>query len=442
MNYYALQKNNPWINSSQELINARIFVLQQKIFQASQSCKKQDMYKWQNILLNSKELRIEAVNTMCKLLRQEYIKHNSKQYFISDKLRFFLFKNLFNYYAKNSAVKNLLNRINQYLIYACLKPEWEAKTEPVLISNFSIFFTNAYQTKYTDFLFQYNLKNSAQTNNWKTIKCQVLYKYLSINLLTNKLNSLFYINYCLKFWLNNGFIQEFILEENVLHTSSNKLFYELVNQIIFTGIQWFNFKNWELDLTKKKYNFTIYFNFLYHSYTNSYIYSETANHFVRILNFFVRSLNVNNYRIYLSSYKIIPKLINAFKKQKVKNINNIYTYMIEPLFFNLIFSLRKTIYHKDNLGYLRMKNYISFKNMLKLIQSYLATFYSSFGLMLAYKKIKYIIDYFNAFIKILVKKKFTKSEFQYSCKNNLFNKQLLIMKRNIVYKQQLVILSR
>lgn len=442
MNNYDLQQTKFWIKLPWQKINARIFVLQQKILQSSKSCKKHELYKWQNILLNSKEMRIEAINTVCKLLIQEYLKYNNKKYFISHRLKLFLFKNLFKYYSNNYAIKNLLNRIIQYIIYVCLKSEWEAKTEPILGSNFSIFSKNAYKVKYIDFILKYDFDKYKQKTKWEKIEYQILYKYLSISLLTTKLNSLFYINYCFKLWLNQSFLKEVKLEDNSICLSFDRLFSELINQIVLTGIQWFNFKNLELDSIIKRYNFTGYLNFLYDSFTHYSIYVINNKKFFSIADFFISSLNFIDHKMYVRKYIQQLDLFNPLYIKQYVSTKDTYDCLIKSLVFYFTLNLRKFFYNKDKLGHLKIKNYINIKNILNSIESYILMFYTLFSLILKYKNLKDIINYINIFIKNFFKKKFFDPKGKFNISYNSFKKKLFLIKYNIIYSQHLLIFNK
>nr|QCI04590.1 hypothetical protein [Apoglossum ruscifolium] len=338
-NQYNLNINTSWHLLPWSKIYARIIILQKKIYKATKEYKFKSVYKLQKYLLNSNEAKIISIKY---ILSELYIYNKYKKkikYILSDKDKFTILKNL-SISSNNNRFSIIIEQIRQYLIYLCIKPEWEAKflcylnTNNNLINNDnSIDSLNKYYSKIV--LFNSSIKNQ---------------KLFIINILKN-IKSLKYIQDNLYYWLcNNYYIKLNNINTNfsiqILQTKYifiNEL-YSFLIKILTIGSNWYSLYLNKINLFIDKNNILYIFQF-YYEYNNhinknllikfknskllfklikSILYKN--NIFSQLLKYIY--LNVPNINIYFINiywirqiYPFINLIIFYFLK---KNYNNIY----------------------------------------------------------------------------------------------------------------------
>nr|QJH88397.1 hypothetical protein [Pterocladiophila hemisphaerica] len=102
-----------WSSLPWNQINQKIFILQHKIHQMSKICNFVLMTKYQNILLNSIEIKVKMIQIIALLKNKN---NNWKNFFLQ-----ILFHTDF-YLSRIILIKN---HIEQIILYYCLEPEWK-----------------------------------------------------------------------------------------------------------------------------------------------------------------------------------------------------------------------------------------------------------------------------------------------------------------------------
>nr|YP_010197365.1 hypothetical protein LK222_pgp124 [Gracilaria domingensis]UAD85372.1 hypothetical protein [Gracilaria domingensis] len=130
MTSYILDTRTKWKYLPWDQIKQRVFVLKYKIYQASKICDKNLIYKAQNNLINSNETKIIAIQYICKSIKDTYINWNKENYNILDVDKTHIFCLLFDCQPLNkmyTSFRDIIQKIEQYIIYLCLEAEWNAK---------------------------------------------------------------------------------------------------------------------------------------------------------------------------------------------------------------------------------------------------------------------------------------------------------------------------
>lgn len=412
MRSYKLNQSTIWSSLPWDKIQMRIFMLQQQIYKSSKFCNIFLMHKWQNLLLNCNEIKLMATHIISNYTLEYYSIYNSTKYKVNDKLKFFLFKNIYRDYNCDLVIKNLLELIKQYIVYLCIQSEWEAKFEPVFQQEFSQQSSYLYQKKIVHSFKFFNeyTKNKNLDLIATNFHHEIILKYSNQSYLINKFQSLPYINYCLMSWLDNDF--------------ASNLLKDLNYKVLLTGIEWFNIKNIELDMVNQIYDFTIE-NSIYHSmYNMCFIKFQQIS--ICALSFIVfalklhrKSKNFGNRIIYTAIHH--DKLSN--KKTSYLFYGNYYLYQV------LRRSIKLLIYKRNLLNKWRIKKQLKLSQVIYLFIHQCTKFYTFFCLFLNTEIIRNVKQIVNKYLVLWMKKKYTKySNFNFTV-NHLLNRQFLLIKR-------------
>ena len=429
MEICRLNNLNSWQYLPWCTINMRLFMLQKKIYKASKLCQQQKLHKWQNILLNSDELKVIAIENVCKYIIKNYLENDFEKYCLNNRLKFFLFKNIFCKHNYNLLVKNLLEKIKQYIICACMQPEWNAKFEPMFNSNFSY---------YKQYIFQEKLANFFSLNSMQVIKNQIYYcvlnKYIHVNYIIDKFQSLPYIKYCFKYWFNSGFINESIYLQNDEFQLEYDTLYQLIYRIICTGIEWFTFKILEVESKNQRYNFNIY------SYLLLDLHNTIYSNYLYNLNFVFTYLGLNKIFMKFDSYQRSSGFFTFYlMDSKTFNIYN------KNFFSKFVLNRTKSlIYKKNKFGRKRFKKYLKTSQTIQIIFHEFVKLYRLFCLFLNIKTLTYMIKNLYFVILLFLKKKDKRYQhiFNDVLNKNLINKYLLANKNQIVHNLSILKFNR
>uniref|UniRef100_UPI003002B4DA hypothetical protein n=1 Tax=Anunuuluaehu liula TaxID=3049639 RepID=UPI003002B4DA len=168
-------KSLPWAQ-----IKEKIFVIQQKLYESSKECNQKEVEKLQNYILDSSDSKIFAVQTVVNYISKYY---NKRKYNFNDEDKLFIYESLLESNICCTKIQCIIEQIKQYLVYLCLKPEWEARFEPT------------YQIKvrkvlyHQNTLYQWRSNSNLNLNNLlKKIKEKFLNFYTYYYPLTNSKN--------------------------------------------------------------------------------------------------------------------------------------------------------------------------------------------------------------------------------------------------------------
>lgn len=300
---YSLNIKSSWNNLPWQKIYFKILILQKKIFQATKQYNFKKVYKIQKYLLNSNEAKLFSV---------ESVLNQFDRYEIKDKDKFFIFKSLYSLNKnQNIEIHLFIEQIKQYLIYLCIKPEWQAK---------SIIYFNNSDLKQKNF-FLSSVDQYIFNNN-----CNI--KYTFSKHLINKIQSFPYINNTIRYWLNNNYCLNLLNTFNIIYESKTLNFFRYKNNISIN--QYFSNLLFNINLIGLDW-------YLFYLSSSSYN-CDTKNTFYNII-----QSNINLYKYVLSIIKI--NLDNQYIFYKLNKIIQRYFYKyLNSLSINYI----EHIYRKIN----------------------------------------------------------------------------------------------
>nr|QCI07152.1 hypothetical protein [Hypnea pannosa] len=225
----------PWIKISQ-----KIFILQQKVYKFSRRCNQHKVYQFQDYMINSSDVKLFIIQKTINNINKYYNNYNKKKYKVKDKIKFYIYKNLYNIQKYKKSIKIILEYIKQYLIYVCIKPEWEARFEPIYKLDSNTFNKSFYIYQISDF-FSSNSRNILKTYT-SFLSINKSTKYLVVSYFIKRIQSLPYIKYYISCWLNYRNMQYSLYLRNTYDVSYPSVFNcleILVNYIMLNGWQWY-----------------------------------------------------------------------------------------------------------------------------------------------------------------------------------------------------------
>nr|YP_010902657.1 hypothetical protein REP55_pgp124 [Hypnea nidulans]WCH54512.1 hypothetical protein [Hypnea nidulans] len=236
----------PWTRISQ-----RIYILQEKVYKFSRRCDQFKVHKLQDYMINSNDIKLFAVQKIINNLNKYYDKYNKKKYIVKDIEKFYIYINLFSIQKCKKSTKIILEYIKQYLVYICLKPEWEARLEPIYRLDSKVFRKSSYIYQSNNVLFSdsRNIKNNYEfflSINKNT-------KYLTISYFIKRIQSLPSIKYYINYWLNYQNIKYYSNIKYIyysLYTSIFNCLDIIVSYILSNGLHWYLI--YTLDKLKKR----------------------------------------------------------------------------------------------------------------------------------------------------------------------------------------------
>nr|YP_010903255.1 hypothetical protein REP76_pgp122 [Hypnea cornuta]WCH55708.1 hypothetical protein [Hypnea cornuta] len=224
----------PWIKISQ-----RIFILQQKVYKLSRRCDQYKVHKFQDYIMSSSDIKLFSIQKIINNINKYYNDYNKEKYKIKDMEKLYMYINLFSIQKFEKSIKIILEYVKQYLIYICLKPEWEARLEPACKFDISIFNQSPYINHISNFLYDKKYIFSLLINR-KT-------QYLVIVYCIKRIQSLPSIKYYVNNWLNCQNIKNIY---HHLYISIFNCLYILISCIILNGLEWYLV--YILDIFQKK----------------------------------------------------------------------------------------------------------------------------------------------------------------------------------------------
>nr|WCH55309.1 hypothetical protein [Hypnea brasiliensis] len=275
----------PWIKISQ-----KIFIIQEKIYKFSKQCNQYKVHQLQDYIINSRDIKLFIINKIINNLNNYCYKFNKKQYQIRDIEKFYIYQNLFNIKKYKKSIKVVVEYIKQYLVYICIKPEWEAKFEPV------------YKFRLNNSCFIYSITNvlSIYSKNTylfhvRSLSINKNIKYLLIPYFIKRLESLQSIKSYINYWLNYQVIENSLNIKNIYYNFYPSIFNclkILIDYITFNGLEWSLMYNFNLFEANNRIFKNIYILIDNNSYiTIYYNYSLLSQHKYRLIKTIYNILN-------------------------------------------------------------------------------------------------------------------------------------------------------
>nr|YP_009244078.1 hypothetical protein Gele_060 [Gelidium elegans]AMK96320.1 hypothetical protein Gele_060 [Gelidium elegans] len=351
---YNLKSYKSWNSLPWKQINERIFILQNKIYKASQECNQKDLKHSQSILINSIEAKLKCIDNISQFIYQYYLRYNSEIYDSTELCK----KSILIYLLSKEKPYNcyIIDKVKENIIYLSIQPEWKAKLEP-----------NA--SKYVNY-FALKALNCRPNNYGRDKFCsiftmEIYTKHININYLLAKIQSSLQVNSTIKDWVKNQSIMEppkwFCRNPYTIINSCYDL-YQSICSIIYCGMEWFN-------LTKVFREFTEYRKI---QMVNVFI----ANiHEFNILYIIKNDSIFDDYYLFFKSVGLILKLIKS-NLQYVQYIYENKNYILR----SYAATIKKNIYRKDFLDRIRPNTKLNFIKCINKIKNSFRVFHEEYNI--------------------------------------------------------------
>nr|WCH56303.1 hypothetical protein [Hypnea sp.] len=387
LNSLVSWKSLPWKKISQ-----RIFILQEKVYKFAQQCNQYKVHKLQDYILNCSDAKLLAIQEVTDNINNYYRYYDKERYFIKDIEKLYIYQNLFRTQQYSKKIEVIVEYIKQYIIYICLKPEWEARFEPVYK-----FKLNKIRKSYTIFNISKFFSNQYYIcNNCKVYVFSLFYqkyqKYQIIRRFIRRLQALSSIEYYINYWLNYQHTRYALDIEKIY-----SLYYQLIpsyldaliSDIIFNGIEWYTMNVLNTIISAKNV-----FNNLY------LLYNDNGHLEIYICDFKLKHRYINFIKSIYSIFKFYHLNLNyifQYKKLKIQNsINTNHDFKIEInhdtnwlssynnfeiktnfyIYKYFLENIKKFLYHYNKARRIKKSNFIKFNKILIYINIIVVKFYS------------------------------------------------------------------
>nr|QCI07322.1 hypothetical protein [Leiomenia cribrosa] len=366
--------NTEWNSLPWNQINEKIYVIQKKIYQYSRDCNKQNLHRIQRYMMNSSDIKVLAIHKVLYSIEQYYLNNNKEKYIFNNIDKVLIYETLFNRVVCNIKFSLVLNKIKQYIIYLCISPEWEARLEPIYRLKHNMQIEYYFIERLSKFL-SLQIKTNIKYTNRNCTNHSLIHKFINTDYVINKMQSLTDINLYIKYWAKNqSYIESLYKISNIDNSNICVLFNQLINRIIYNGLQWLNM----IELQNYIKNFNLFkeifvcFNKNFHSwiYHNYILYKKICLNNILI---FYRFISFN----YISDNRLININKNIACSYLIhKENNNILTVQLNTGIYKcFIKRIRDILYHKDILGRWRINNKKILLKYLNQINVYIIYFY-------------------------------------------------------------------
>lgn len=257
MNTFHITSNIRWKNLPWKKVYKRIYKLQKNIYKASKVNNLKVLYKLQEYILNCNDAKLVAVQKVSEHIFQDYINNNKDKYILNDKDKTIIYNMLFKQYIYDRHINYIVQKVHYYLVYLCLKPEWEAKIlayRSNIVKQTEIYNVRCLSGSILNKCTNLCIINKKNVYSHYRICC--IYKYININLIKNNIQALTSIRRYICQSLNNQQLLEVLNLNTILNPKSWNTYlasnlFELLGRIAFFSFQWFNIFNNLYNLTSK-----------------------------------------------------------------------------------------------------------------------------------------------------------------------------------------------
>ncbi|MGH0934173.1 reverse transcriptase N-terminal domain-containing protein [Bacillus mycoides] len=380
MKFVTIKSVTSWKSLPWNSINQRIFALQEKIYIFSKQCKQKEVQKIQNSILSSSDAKILAIQIISRNFSKYYINDSKEKYYIKDIDKFYIYSCLFTNKIYSQKEQILIQYIKQYLIYLCLKPEWEARLEPLYKFNISNTNESYLLYKLSNFFFK-KCKLKSSKKLIYSLNKKLINKYININKFVNKTQCLSTISYYIHTWLNEQYIIESLNIEFNNNYNQNKpiisCLERLIYNILYNGTEWYI-----KSVAIYSYNSLSIFQNLYLVFDNHKLLEMYINNFILFKN---DLKNIKSIYDTIACYHYNISYCHEYKKQ-IKGCSNIliicqkyainllkhskYTIqMCLPLYKYFIWYTKNLLYHYNLLKKWKPNKFKSFSKVLNILNS-------------------------------------------------------------------------
>lgn len=358
-----------WRYTDWQKIILKLHKIQKKIYKASKEYDKKNVYKLQQAIMNSYDIKLLAVHKVTMNMSEYYLNYFSEKYNFNDNDKTIVYSSLCQNCIIDNKIINVLEKVKEYIIYLCIKPEWEAKIEPLFKSSIFKSTESNFIYRLSQF-FIHKLKLYAKylyyDFNHIIYKIEKVNKCIDYTYLKNKIDGLTYIKISIHRSLKYQNLLESINYSLYIqpwnNCNSNSLHKYLYNLIV-TGFQWFSIISLILV-----YQFD--FDFLpneFYIFTDRNIYNEiicakNSKQFKSLDNIrsFLKAVSLS-----IQSNNQIQKVKPKFTNYLISYHNNLMRLQICNNVYKILFGqIRNIFYHKDVFKKSRANSNFSLKTIL------------------------------------------------------------------------------
>nr|YP_009394530.1 hypothetical protein [Vertebrata thuyoides]ARW63092.1 hypothetical protein [Vertebrata thuyoides] len=337
---YMFNLNNFWPNSFWSKVHLRILMLMKQIFIETKKHNVRNVYRLQNYLINSNELKISELNKIIQKVCLSYYKKEKKKHILDNSLKLNLINNAFNIETlKNEDYIIIKTQLKENLILASIEPVHKARSTKFIHKSKSLKFSDGDIIKYC-VSNKYIIKKLVQYNQMKKFILNLLKKNHFFNVL-----EIFYSKNIFNLKQPN-----YILYVNDI--IENTSFINLMHQIISIDTIWYSFN----ETKKNQYTTIINLPNLFTVYTQYISFSKVFKIYLRSFFSTIKS-KIYKYVFIKTSYNsLFYKLINLCES---------WYYKIKPFIsINIIHICYKYI---NNIIYIWTKRKILQKDTDKIV---------------------------------------------------------------------------
>nr|YP_009294452.1 hypothetical protein Aspa_056 [Asparagopsis taxiformis]AOM65935.1 hypothetical protein Aspa_056 [Asparagopsis taxiformis] len=356
---YSLKINNSfqWNSLTWDQIYTKYFLIQKQIHNAALKCEYNKVYKLQNYVANSYEIKLLAIEHICKSFVQY-------KYYISSEEKKLIFQSFYN--NNKITCKNILfikEKVQQHILYLIHQSDWKVKFEPTIESKINNFQVHNLYNRLTDF---FDIKL-----NKKSVYCltYTMYeKYINISYLANKILKINPISHKIKKWFDFQYYWEekinniFVLEISRQFTNYSNNLYNIYEKILFNGLEWHFLISMQMSNTS--YNYYIFQNNNIFKERNNWLILSSTKNSNQYINNLTTILdlcfyNTNPFRISLLNncqYNLHNDILSTFQpRQEIQKI--------------ILSEIRQILYHKNIYNKWKPNINLSLNNCLNRINT-------------------------------------------------------------------------
>lgn len=363
-NNYATE-NNFTVNLKK--VEQIILYTQKKIYNASKKCDTDRVHKVQINLFNNLDYHILFIQIVIKQITRNILLTNHYYW------KIFLYSYICINIKKTPyvVIEFIKDKVDQYKIFVLLQPEWKPRFEHLLCLTKKEIYSNKLKIKVKYFFADFAKISKKLYKTYINIDTNI--KVINNQYLVNKINSIKFISSKLKLWLNSRDLIDYnykkSLEQSAYYDCNKSKLYELLETILYIGIEWLIYINLKIK----------------NVYKNIILIGRNKILFIKHLKFselnlcitlFAEKIDIDIGDIRYKSEKIFDPTIDFADFNILIKTNN--NFNIEPnndaikLLFN---EMRSVLYNKNQIGQWRPKTHLTSESAKLEMQKTLLNWY-------------------------------------------------------------------
>ncbi len=271
-------------------------------------------------------------------------------------------------------IKFIKDKVDQYRIFLLLQPEWKPRYEHFLCLTKEEIYSKKLKTRMKYFFKDFT---KIYKSVYKTfINLNTTGRFVNNQYIINKINSIKFISQKLKLWLNSQSLTKYnckILQKQSVNDYFNEnILYELLENILNTGIEWHIYINLKIK----------------NVYKNIILISEHKILFIKYSVFsnldlcvasFIKKIDIDLSCIKYKNEKQLNQVINFADVNISIKTNKKFTLEPSSNSIKLLFhNMRSVLYHKNQIDQWRLNRYLTSDDAKSAIQKELLNWYKHY----------------------------------------------------------------